>query len=188
MDRGSSPANTHPRSEATSPAQTTSPKKPFTQHSLNRLALLLFSVMFFGLVTVGCAQTSPGQNPSSRDLATHFIDVGQGDSVFIQAPTGQGVLYDGGRKSQVPLEYLKSLSITQVDLVIASHQDADHIAGLAAVVDYYKPKFFRDNGIPHTTQTYFDTFFCRVEDVVMARPDGSEPLTKGFRELSVVEE
>ena len=46
--------------------------------------------------------------------------------------------------------------MTQVDLVIASHQDADHIAGLAAVVEYYKPRFFLDNGIPHNTQTYFD--------------------------------
>ena len=35
--------------------------------------------------------------------------------------------------------------------------------------------------------TQFDTFSCRVEDVVVARPEGGEPLTKGFRELLVVE-
>ena len=147
---GTSPSNAALCSEATSS------EKPSTQHRLNRLALFLFTLVF-GMVTVGCAQTSLSQNPSSpQDLGIHFIDVGQGDSVFIKAPTGQGVLYDGGRKSQVPLDYLRSLGVTQVDLVIASHQDADHIAGLAAVVDYYKPKFFLDNGIPHTTQTYFD--------------------------------
>ena len=35
--------------------------------------------------------------------------------------------------------------------------------------------------------TQFDTFSCRVEDVVVARPGGGEPLTSGFRELLVVE-
>ena len=143
---GSSPSN------ATScPEPTSHRAKPILGRPRN-LALILFSLVFFSMVTLGCAQTSL----DSQDLEIHFIDVGQGDSVFIRAPSGQGVLYDGGRRSQVPLDYLRSLGITQVDLVIASHQDADHIAGLAAVVDYYLPEYFLDNSIPHTTQTYFD--------------------------------
>ena len=78
----------------------------FTMNRPGRLVLFLLSLMFFGLATVGCAQTSPGQDPtpSSQNLELHFIDVGQGDSVFIKAPSGQGVLYDGGRRSQVPLD------------------------------------------------------------------------------------
>jgi Xaa-Pro aminopeptidase len=35
--------------------------------------------------------------------------------------------------------------------------------------------------------TQFETFSCRVEDVVVARPEGGEPLTTGFRDLLVVE-
>ena len=62
----------------------------------------------------------------------------------------------GGRRREVPLDYLRSIGVTQVDLVVASHPDADHIAGLTAVVDAYKPRFFMDNGVPHTTQTYFE--------------------------------
>ena len=42
-----------------------------------------------------------------------------------------------------------------LDLVIASHADADHIGGLEEVVRHYRPRFFMDNGIAHTTQTYF---------------------------------
>ena len=144
------------RSNAASCSEPTAHQKNPVRNKPNCLTLLL-SLVFFGIVTVGCAQSSlASQDPSSGKLELHFIDVGQGDSVFIRAPSGQGVLYDGGRKSQVPLDYLRSLGVTQVDLVVASHQDADHIAGLAAVVDYYKPRFFLDNGIPHTTQTYFD--------------------------------
>ena len=122
--------------------------------SPNRISMLLLYFFILCLATTGYAQTSPTSPTQSLEL--HFLDVGQGDSVFIRTPSGQGVLYDGGRKSQVPLAYLRSLGIAQVDLVIASHQDADHIAGLAAVVDYYKPAFFIDNSIPHTTKTYFD--------------------------------
>ena len=87
-------------------------------------------------------------------LEIHFIDVGQGDSVFIRAPGDQSLLYDGGRKEDVPLEYLRSLGVQQVDLVVASHPDADHIAGLIPVVEAYRPRFYLDNGIPHSTQTY----------------------------------
>ena len=91
---------------------------------------------------------------ASAQLEIHFIDVGQGDSVFIRAPSGQSLLYDGGRKEDIPLEYLRSLGVQQVDLVIASHPDADHIAGLIPVVEAYRPRFYLDNGIPHSTQTY----------------------------------
>ena len=135
----------------------------------NYLASFLLGLLTLSLVTLSCAQSTSGSQtppvpanpahpgvPSIQDFELHFIDVGQGDSVFIKAPSGQGVLYDGGRRSQAPLAYLQAMGVTRVDLVIASHQDADHIAGLAAVVDYYRPKFFLDNGIPHTTQTYFD--------------------------------
>ncbi len=35
--------------------------------------------------------------------------------------------------------------------------------------------------------TQFETFSCRVEDVVVIRPDGGEPLTTGFRDLLIVD-
>ena len=116
--------------------------------------LFILTSCFLALSYTQAQVSPPSQTPESLEL--HFISVGQGDSVFVRAPGGQGVLYDGGRKSEVPLEYLTSLGVTQIDLVIASHQDADHIAGLVPVVEHYRPRFFLDNGIPHATQTYFD--------------------------------
>lgn len=47
-----------------------------------------------------------------------------------------------------------------------------------------------ENGMLFTIEpsiTQFETFSCRVEDVVVARPDGGEPLTQGFREMLVVD-
>lgn len=88
---------------------------------------------------------------AQEGLELHFIDVGQGDAVLIPSPSGQNVLYDGGRDSGDTLAYLHSVGVQSLDLVIASHADADHIGGLADVVSNYRPRFFMDNGIPIPT-------------------------------------
>ena len=110
-----------------------------------------FYVLF--VLLIACAGVTPPT--SAQELELHFIDVGQGDSVLIRSPSGQNVLYDGGRGDDDALAYLQSVGVESLDLVIASHPDADHIGGLEAVVHYYQPRFFLDNGIPYTTQTYF---------------------------------
>lgn len=92
-------------------------------------------------------------NAPSGGLELHFIDVGQGDSILIRSPSGQNVLIDGGRGDDA-LEYLRSVGVTSLELVVASHADADHIGGLEEVVRAYRPKVFMDNGIPHDTATY----------------------------------
>ena len=84
------------------------------------------------------------------------MDVGQGDAVLIRSPSGQNVLYDGGRRDDEVLEYLQEMNVQSLDLVIASHPDADHIGGLAEVVRHYQPRYFMDNGVVHSTQTYQD--------------------------------
>lgn len=102
------------------------------------------------MVMVASAGVAEGQR-----LELHFIDVGQGDAVLVRSPSGQNVLIDGGRQGDDALEYLRSVGVESLDLVVASHADADHIGGLEEVVRFYKPRFFLDNGIAHTTQTYF---------------------------------
>ena len=91
---------------------------------------------------------------SLAQLELVFLGVGQGDSVLIRSPSGQNVLYDGGRRDDEVLEYLREMNVQSLDLVIASHPDADHIGGLAEVVRHYQPRYFMDNGVVHSTQTY----------------------------------
>ena len=72
----------------------------------------------------------------SQELKIYFIDVGQGDSCLIITPKGKTILIDGGgtldTKSfdvgkQILLPYLLSRGITQIDYMLASHFDEDHI-------------------------------------------------------------
>jgi competence protein ComEC len=119
-------------------------------------------------------------------LKVHFIDVGQGDSVLIQSPSGQNVLYDAGEQSTKVRDYLTGLGITQLGLVVASHNHADHIGGIAEVVRHYRPQFYMDNGVPATTQIYART----LEAVAAVGSQLLEPtprhITLGDASLTVV--
>jgi len=44
--------------------------------------------------------------------------------------------------------------VETLDLVIATHADADHVGGLEEVVRTYRPRLFMDNTLSHNTQTY----------------------------------
>lgn len=87
-------------------------------------------------------------------LRVHFLDVGQGDAVLIQSPAGPNVLYDGGDSPTTILRHLDALGISRLDLVVASHNHADHIGGLAEVITRFRPSYYLDNGLPTTTLTY----------------------------------
>ena len=73
-------------------------------------------------------------------LCVAYLDVGQGDSSFIESPTGVQVLIDGGPGSSVLRELgevMGSFDRT-IDIVIATHPDADHIGGLVDVLERYE--------------------------------------------------
>jgi len=76
----------------------------------------------------------------SDDLRVTFLNVGQGDSVLIEAPTGEQVLIDGGPDRSVLRELPKVIGPLDrsIDLLIATHPDKDHIAGLADVFARYE--------------------------------------------------
>jgi len=91
---------------------------------------------------------------AQENLKIYFLDVGQGDSSVIISSSGQVVLIDSGPDESLILNYLENLSISHIDLLIASHAHADHIAGMDKIIAKYRPKAFIDSGIPHTTITY----------------------------------
>ncbi|MGH7699429.1 MAG: ComEC/Rec2 family competence protein [Gemmatimonadales bacterium] len=89
----------------------------------------------------------PGQQ-----LELRFLDVGQGDAVVIREG-GKTALVDAGPSGDI-LRQLRALRIDTLDLVVASHNHADHIGGMAAVLNGTVVRYYLDNGVPHTTATY----------------------------------
>ncbi|MFM2381808.1 MAG: hypothetical protein RLZZ76_575 [Candidatus Parcubacteria bacterium] len=73
-------------------------------------------------------------------LQVHFLDVGQGDAIFIETPSGKQVLIDGGRDGSVLGELSKVMGFfdRDIDMVVGTHPDLDHIGGLIDVLKRYK--------------------------------------------------
>jgi competence protein ComEC len=70
-----------------------------------------------------------------------FLDVGQGDAVFIQTPGGRQVLIDGGPNPSVLLSQLgrrMPFWDRTLDLAVLTHPDSDHITGLIAALERYQ--------------------------------------------------
>jgi competence protein ComEC len=86
-------------------------------------------------------------------LSVSFLDVGQGDAIFIQGPTGTQVLIDGGKDRSVLRELGKRMSPfdRSLEVVIATHPDADHIGGLPGVFDRYKVGAYLSSGVEAST-------------------------------------
>jgi competence protein ComEC len=75
-------------------------------------------------------------------LEVSFFDVGQGDSIFIETQNGNQVLIDGGPDSTVLNCLAKEMPFydRDIDLVILTHPDSDHLTGLLDVLKRYNVK------------------------------------------------
>lgn len=84
----------------------------------------------------------------TKVLTVSFLDIGQGDAIFIQSPTGIQVLVDAGPDTAVLRALGKEMSWydRSIDMLIETHPDKDHIGGFPAVLDRYKVKYFVDPG------------------------------------------
>jgi len=71
---------------------------------------------------------------SAGGMEVLFFDVGQGDSALVEYPDGRRWLVDGGRNDAVR-NALRRMGVRSLDVVVASHGDADHAAGLLPVLE-----------------------------------------------------
>jgi competence protein ComEC len=99
------------------------------------------SLLFFFSVICVLVWSYPGEESGKSGLLhVHFLDVGQGDAIFIKTPEGTQVLIDGGRDSAVLSELSTRMDFfdTKIDMVVGTHPDLDHIGGLIEVLKRYE--------------------------------------------------
>lgn len=104
-------------------------------------------------------QSNKSRNISvSGTLTVTFIDVGQGDSIFIQAHSGKTMLIDAGvpEMGSKVVDYIKSRGINKIDILIGTHPHADHIGGIPAVIENFQIGKFYMPKITTTTKTFED--------------------------------
>jgi competence protein ComEC len=121
---------------------------------------LIVLLLILTLVSTGCLPTASNvpPPPGQGTLTVAFLDIGQGDSILIRAPNGQTMLIDGGRSiglaDDVIIPQLKAWGANQVDVLIPTHPDADHISGLVGVLENYPVKLAALTGQVHSTNIY----------------------------------
>lgn len=133
------------------------------------ISILKFIMMTIMLVTLftGCSANSTGINSDSAGMRVHFIDVGQGDSILVEAEEHY-MLIDAGENDQeaVVLSYLKNAGVEKLDYVIGTHPHSDHIGSLDAVIRNFDVENVILPEKEYTTQTFEDLL-----DAIEAKED-----------------
>lgn len=109
------------------------------------LVLIIFTIFF--LLTSGKIVNNLAE--------VHFIDVGQGDAVFIKLKSAN-ILIDGGERDSIVSDYLKANLIKTLDIVVSTHPHSDHIGGLINILENFNVKEVIDPSVAHTTKTFED--------------------------------
>jgi competence protein ComEC len=76
---------------------------------------------------------------SPHELRVSFLDIGQGDAVLIQTPSGHSMLIDGGPDKSIiqKLDEQMNYFDHDIDVMVTTHPDADHVTGLIPVLEKY---------------------------------------------------
>ncbi len=98
------------------------------------------------------------------NMKVHFLDVDQGLAILVQL--GEDVLvYDGGERdtSSFVVAYLKEQGVTEIDYLISSHYDADHVSGLIGCLYAFDVKNVIGSNYVHDSKLY-TSFISAVEE------------------------
>lgn len=127
-------------------------------HSRQKFTAVILSIVLTAAVALsvafglGCDLSPFLQSDSSEDtfssasqqydesfLSVHFIDVGQGDAIFI-ASHDKRMLIDAGTNASgaMLVEYLEDQGVEYLDYVIGTHPHADHIGGMDDIINAFE--------------------------------------------------
>ena len=114
------------------------------------LLLSSFFYTFFSYIQKNFFQVS------NHNLRFHLIDVGQGDSSLIITPKAKTILIDAGDEAHAKkvVSYIREQGIEKLDLVIATHPDADHIGGMDKVIKNFDIGVFAMPDVSAKTNQY----------------------------------
>jgi len=125
------------------------------------------------------------------ELTVTFIDVGQGDSVFIRHSDGTTMLIDAGdhrlRSGERIIEYLQGLGVSRIDYMVGTHPHADHIGGMEFLIRNMEVGQILMPNVQHNTLT-FERLMDAIAQVglTVRTPRAGERIALGGAEVTVL--
>lgn len=145
-----------------------------------KIFMFLFICVISGAV-IQWAILKPGNNKHQGLLIT-VLDVGQGNSALIQTLENKNILVDGGGFSgfssfdtgrYIVAPFLWKKRIRQLDYVILTHPEGDHLNGLVYIMENFKVGALVKNFDSIDTPNYFQLMdICKFKGVPILHPTG----------------
>lgn len=113
-----------------------------------RIALASLCLLFSATIAIAHAVFA-----ADTGFRVTFFDVGQGDAALVTTPSGRQILIDGGPDRSVVRALGEAMPWwdRHIDVVIATHPDADHVSGLIDVLQRYRVSYILEPGVAHDT-------------------------------------
>ena len=167
---------------------------------------LLFALLVLAAGYLWNAYFAEQMPPQEGELSLVVLDVGQGDSLLL-CSEGKWALVDAGTPESAPvvLKALKDSGVSSLELAVATHPHADHIGGMAAVLDACPPGEFWMPDAVHTSAAYEnmldaversgadavlaqtgDTFALGSARITVLSPGGDAPYAGSLNNMSLV--
>ena len=102
----------------------------------------IFIIIFCFLTLCACGKVIPPLDEIRvfGGFSVHYLDVGQGDAIFIRLPDGKNMLIDcgvndaDGDNAEYVIEYLNKYSVNTIDYLILTHPDSDHVGNACEIL------------------------------------------------------
>ena len=152
------------------------------------LIFVLVLVVGFALNHFGVFDDAIPTTAAEGELWVHFIDVGQGDAILVRT-ADNAVLIDSGPRSAETriIEYIQSLGINTLDVVVGTHPHADHIGSKQGVLNAFEVLEVWMPDVTHTTAT-FDRFIDAIyqNDIEVSLTEAGDRLQAGQIQMTAV--
>ena len=145
------------------------------QHHLRKITKRAISI---GIILVallycflgGCSSCQKEKFTPAQGFSVNFIDVGNGDCIFIRFDDGKNLLIDCGLDTKENFEnlsmVLEAYNTTKIDYLILTHPDVDHVGNVKNLVDNYEiKKAFIPNVLnKEVYQSFLTAYNCLVNE------------------------
>lgn len=108
---------------------------------MKRVFCLILSLLLAAVMLCSCSidvQLGNGYPDAAEEgtLAVHFLDIGQGDSIYLELPNGETMLIDAAENyyGEGIIDYIEHTGHDEIDYLVATHPHSDHIGSMSYIV------------------------------------------------------